>query len=62
VSIYAQSPQKFTDPIVLLQQVAKTYAAGTDTFRMEAIEETVRHNELHGTIAGLLTELLQVHS
>jgi thiol-disulfide isomerase/thioredoxin len=40
-----QSPQKFTDPVVLLKQVAKTYAAETGTFHMEAIEETVRRNE-----------------
>ncbi|RZU42626.1 TlpA family protein disulfide reductase [Edaphobacter modestus] len=40
-----QTVQQFTDPILLLQAVAKTYAAPVDTFQVEAIEETVRENE-----------------
>ena len=43
--IFAQAPQTLTDPVVLLREVAKTYSTPTDTFRMEAIEETVRYNE-----------------
>jgi outer membrane lipoprotein-sorting protein len=38
------APQ-FTDPILLLQAVANTYAAPADTFRVEAIEETVIEND-----------------
>ncbi|RSL16211.1 thiol-disulfide isomerase/thioredoxin [Edaphobacter aggregans] len=41
----AQIAQEFSDPVVLLQEVARTYAAGADTFRMEAIEESVSENE-----------------
>ena len=44
----AQSPQQeFTDPVALLKAVAKTYAAGADTFHFESIEETTRSDELH---------------
>jgi len=43
--IQAQGAPQFSDPVALLLAVAKTYATETDTFRMEAIEETVRRNE-----------------
>lgn len=36
---------QFSDPVVLLQAVAKTYAADSSTFRMEAIEESFLMNE-----------------
>jgi thiol-disulfide isomerase/thioredoxin len=43
----AQQPQKdFTDPVALLKAVARTYAAGVDTFRMESIEETTSNADL----------------
>lgn len=32
--------QEFTEPVALLNAVAKTYAAGADTFRMESIADT----------------------
>jgi thiol-disulfide isomerase/thioredoxin len=37
--------QEFTDPVALLQAVAKTYATGVDTFHFESIQETVRNGE-----------------
>lgn len=40
LALQAQEPRKeFTDPVALLKAVAKTYAAGVDTFRMESIAE-----------------------
>jgi len=43
----AQEPPKdFTDPVALLKAVAKTYAAGVDTFRMESIAETTSNADL----------------
>ena len=43
-----QAPrQEFTDPLALLQAVAKTYAAGADTFHMESIAESTENTELH---------------
>jgi thiol-disulfide isomerase/thioredoxin/outer membrane lipoprotein-sorting protein len=42
-----QTPQQeFTDPKVLLDAVAKTYAQSPDSFHIEAIEETVQKSEL----------------
>lgn len=41
-----EPPKDFTDPVALLKAVAKTYAAGVDTFRMEAIEETTSNADL----------------
>jgi thiol-disulfide isomerase/thioredoxin len=38
--------KEFTDPVALLQEVAKNYASGADTFRLEAIEENEKHGEL----------------
>lgn len=46
---HAQAPapaQSFTDPVALLQAVAKTYAAGADTLRMESIEDCSQNDEL----------------
>src|SRR5438045_2032683 len=43
----AQPPsQDFTDPVALLKAVAKNYAKGADTFRMEAIAETTINADL----------------
>src|ERR1700730_19216161 len=43
----AQEPPKdFTDPVALLKAVAKTHAAGVDTFRMESIAETTWNADL----------------
>jgi hypothetical protein len=36
----------FTDPVALLQEVAKSYAGGAETFRMESIEEREQNSEL----------------
>jgi outer membrane lipoprotein-sorting protein len=48
LSAHAQESQKdFTDPVALLKAVAKTYAAGVDTFRMESISETTQNADLH---------------
>lgn len=44
----AQDLQKeFTDPVALLKAVAKTYAVGVDTFRMESVSETTSNADLH---------------
>ena len=43
----AQTPQpEFTDPVALLQAVAKTYATETSTFRMESITVSEQNSEL----------------
>src|SRR5260370_35349922 len=43
----AQEPQKdFTDPVALLKAVARTYATGADTFRMESIAEITTNADL----------------
>jgi hypothetical protein len=43
----AQPAQKpYTDALALLQAVAENYATGADTFRMEAIRDTVRDRPL----------------
>ena len=42
-----QPPPDFTDPVALLKAVAKNYAKGADTFRMEAISETTKNSDLH---------------
>jgi len=39
-------PKDFTDPVALLKAVAKIYAAGVDTFRMESIAETTTNADL----------------
>jgi thiol-disulfide isomerase/thioredoxin len=41
-----QSPKDFTDPVALLKAVARTYAAGVDTFRMQSIEEKTSNADL----------------
>ena len=41
-----QPPPEFTDPIALLKAVAKNYAKGADTFRMEAVSETTTNADL----------------
>lgn len=44
----AQESQKdFTDPVALLKAVARTYAAGADTFHMESIAEITWNADLH---------------
>jgi thiol-disulfide isomerase/thioredoxin len=48
LALQAQEPRKeFTDPVALLKAVAKTYAAGVDTFRMESIAEITSNADLH---------------
>ena len=41
-----QPPPGFTDPVILLNAVAKNYAKGADTFRMEAISEITTNADL----------------
>ena len=44
---HSQAPkQDLTDPVVLLKAVARTYAAGVDTFHLESITETTQNSEL----------------
>ena len=38
--------KSFTEPVALLKAVAKTYAAGVDTFNMDAIAETTSTADL----------------
>jgi hypothetical protein len=46
LSLHAQQPPEFTAAVALLKAVAKTYAKGADTFRMEAISETTTDQDL----------------
>ena len=47
-AVRAQTPrQEFSDPVALLQVVAKTYGTAVDTFRMESIAESEEKNDLH---------------
>ena len=47
LATHAQQPTSdFTDPAALLKAVAKNYAKGADTFRMEAISETTANADL----------------
>jgi thiol-disulfide isomerase/thioredoxin/outer membrane lipoprotein-sorting protein len=41
-----QPQQEFTDPMVLLQAVAKNYAGAVDTFRIESITDNMNTNDL----------------
>jgi thiol-disulfide isomerase/thioredoxin len=43
--VVAQTSEQAPDPIALLQQVAKNYAAKGDTFHIESIEESTRKND-----------------
>ncbi|MFL6426828.1 MAG: redoxin family protein [Acidobacteriaceae bacterium] len=46
-ALAAQAPtEKFTDPTVLLDAVAKTYA-GAETFHLQSISERVENSDLH---------------
>jgi outer membrane lipoprotein-sorting protein len=47
--LFAQQPQQqeFTDPMVLLQVVAKNYASAVNTFRLESITDLEISNELN---------------
>jgi thiol-disulfide isomerase/thioredoxin/outer membrane lipoprotein-sorting protein len=46
----AQAPkQAFTDPLELLQAVARNYAAATDTFRIESIADNLNTGELQNS-------------
>jgi thiol-disulfide isomerase/thioredoxin/outer membrane lipoprotein-sorting protein len=46
VSQAQTTPKDFSDPVELLEDVARTYAMGVDTYRIESITETMWKSEL----------------